>query len=148
MSALKTLIFIITFFILSNLYAYPVKFLAPRVEPQVKQLCTVSDPDFYEFRYAEKIPYCQRNVSSTLKAKIYLKYGISAEEKIDYTIDHIIPLSIGGTNDESNLWPEHTDVKKTRLLLEQQLYWDLRKGKITQKEAIRKVLDVKHRTLP
>jgi len=69
-------------------------------------LCDTQNADFIEFRYQEHIPYCARNVSSVLKAKIYEQYGIPEADRDQFTIDHLIPLSIGGSNDRSNLWPE------------------------------------------
>lgn len=98
--------------------------------------CTRNDPDFAEFRYREKIPYCQRNVSEYTKDKIYKLYGIDQRCKNRYTIDHFIPLSLGGNNAETNLWPEHKLIKQTRADLELKLFQQLSNGTITQQQAI------------
>ncbi len=46
-----------------------------------------------------------RNVSRALKAKVAAAYGFSgASSSVEY--DHLIPLSLGGSNAETNLWPE------------------------------------------
>ncbi|MCO5113849.1 MAG: HNH endonuclease [Bdellovibrionaceae bacterium] len=103
-------------------------------------ICEVSDPDFKEYRYYEQIPYCYRNVSSSRKKQIYAKYRIPKSCQHRYTIDHLIPLSIGGSNTDENLWPEHVLVKATRANLENQIYWSLRRGEITQEEAVETVL--------
>jgi len=66
-------------------------------------LCDTQNADFIEFRYQEHIPYCARNVSSVLKAKIYEQYGIPEADRDQFTIDHLIPLSIGGSNDRSDI---------------------------------------------
>jgi hypothetical protein len=106
-------------------------------------LCSLEDKDFYELRYKESIPYCKRNVSTFLKNRIYFIYNISEDKRKDYTIDHIIPLSIGGSNDPKNLWPEHYLVKNTRRNLEYQTYINLKNGKINQSEAINIIIKEK-----
>jgi hypothetical protein len=106
-------------------------------------LCTKEDPDFKEYRYKEKIPYCERKVSTTLRKKIYASYGISWEDREHYTIDHIIPLSIGGSNSSKNLWPEHLYLKCKRGRLEFDLYLQMRDGVIIQKDAVQIILDSK-----
>lgn len=51
-----------------------------------------------------------RNVSAKLRKIIYAEYGISYPEPHgSYEVDHLIPLTIGGSNDEANLWPEAAD---------------------------------------
>lgn len=47
-----------------------------------------------------------RDVPESLKNKVYVKYGVLTRQPYEFEIDHIIPLSIGGSNDEQNLWPE------------------------------------------
>lgn len=36
--------------------------------------------------------------------KVYKSYGISINDK-SYSIDHLVPISLGGSNDIKNLWP-------------------------------------------
>jgi hypothetical protein len=106
-------------------------------------LCTTHDPDFQEFRYREKIAYCKRSVSSSDKEKIYRTYGVSQKCRKEYTIDHFIPLSVGGTNRPDNLWPEPKSIKALRKDLEIELFKAIRDGRITQDEAIEKIRDAK-----
>jgi len=106
-------------------------------------VCTESSEDFQEHRYEEQIPYCVRNVATETKGQVYEEYHVSVESRGDYTIDHIIPLSIGGSNKMSNLWPEHKAIKRERQNLEYCLYIAIRDGRIHQKEAIDVVLDAK-----
>lgn len=48
-----------------------------------------------------------RNVSASLKKKVYQEYGISYPQKTGtYEADHLIPLELGGNNDIANLFPE------------------------------------------
>jgi hypothetical protein len=108
--------------------------------------CTPNSVDFHEYRYQERIPYCRRNVSSATKQRVYDAYGIPSRSRGSaggYTIDHLIPLSIGGDNSEDNLWPEHESVKATRQNLELDLYNKLKAGEITQDEAVNQVLEAK-----
>lgn len=106
-------------------------------------ICSTSDRDFSEYRYPEKIPYCKRSVSSSDKDKIYRDYGVSKNCRKEYTIDHFIPLSIGGTNRLDNLWPEPKVIKQLRQDLEIELFKALSKGQITQEEAIETIRDAK-----
>jgi hypothetical protein len=128
-------LFIITSFVfsISVQASYPIK---PDPKRTPGALCTLDDPDFEGFRYEEKIIWCDRNVSGYLKDQIYDEYGIPEECRRRYTIDHFIPLSIGGDNSAENLWPEHKRVKETRPQLEQFVHDSMRKGTMTQKEAI------------
>jgi hypothetical protein len=70
-------------------------------------------PDAY--RYAEKIPYCNRSVDGSLKADIFNEYRnegyrLDPKTRSSYKIDHLIPLCAGGSNNEDNLWPQHKSV--------------------------------------
>lgn len=47
-----------------------------------------------------------RDVSESLKNEVYESYGVYSREPYEYEIDHYVPLSIGGSNDVSNLFPE------------------------------------------
>lgn len=106
-------------------------------------VCNRQNSDYGGDRYKEKIPYCNRNVDGDLKSKLYDLYQIPEQCRSHYTIDHIIPLSIGGDNSPQNLWPEHKLVKQTRPSLEEEVFEKLRDGEITQKEAIQTILNVK-----
>jgi hypothetical protein len=105
--------------------------------------CDKKDRDFAGYRYSERIAYCERNVSYHVKQRIYDEYGVPEKCRDEYTVDHFIPLSMGGSNDPSNLWPEHRFVKATRQNLEQQLYLELANGQITQKRAVDTVVEAK-----
>ncbi len=98
--------------------------------------CDESDRDFKEFRYAEKMPYCKRNVSTNSKTRIYEQYKVAIKCKHRYTIDHFVPLALGGNNDQKNLWPEHVLVKATREKLEMELYHAVDQGQISLDEAV------------
>lgn len=134
---MKLLLGLATIFFLNTALAYP---LIPDLESSPGSLCTRNHDDYSEDRYAEKIPYCERNVSSAQKKEIYDLYEIPTKCRSRYTIDHIIPLALGGDNSPENLWPEHKLVKATRPDLEIKLFTALKNGKMKQKEAVRIIL--------
>lgn len=51
-------------------------------------------------------PALHRKVSSQTKDGVYSRYGIDKDQcSKGCKIDHLVPLSIGGSNKVSNLWP-------------------------------------------
>jgi hypothetical protein len=54
--------------------------------------------------YAKKV----RAVPAWLKKQAYAEYGITQYKTGDYEVDHLIPLSLGGSNSIRNLWPQST----------------------------------------
>lgn len=106
-------------------------------------MCDTSNPDFTEYRYPEQIAYCGRNVASSTKRAIYNAYGVREECRGQYTIDHFIPLSLGGTNEVNNLWPEHKSVKALRQNLEEEMYQRLARGMVTQAQAVQWIVQAK-----
>ncbi len=54
--------------------------------------------------YAKKV----RAVPARLKRQAYAEYGITQYKTGDYEVDHLIPLSLGGSNSIRNLWPQST----------------------------------------
>lgn len=115
----------------------------PNPEMTYGDLCNDKDPDYVGPRYGENVPYCVRKVNWEQKARIYAAYGIPDKCRKYYTIDHFIPLALGGSNHDANLWPEHRYVKATRRFLEQNLFDELRRGEITQKHAIEAITEAK-----
>lgn len=130
---MKKYLVLITLFLSTNALSYPV---IPETDKTPGKLCTTSNEDFEEFRYEEQIPYCFRNVTKSKKTAVYESYSIPAKCRHRYTVDHFIPLSIGGDNSFKNLWPEHKLVKALRPNLEIDIYHQLARGEITQKEAV------------
>ena len=112
---------------------YPI----PKTTPGA--LCTRSNPDFDEVRYAEKIPHCARNVSHATKVAVSVPYGVSEEELKNYQVDHLIPLALGGSNAPLNLWPVPYTAARNKAKFEFVTYNELKDGKISQKEAIAKI---------
>ncbi|MCB0394357.1 MAG: HNH endonuclease [Bdellovibrionales bacterium] len=117
--------------------------IVPNSDWTFGSLCTQNDPDFRGLYYKENIPRCFRSVSSSTKARIYDRYGVPPKCRSQYTIDHFVPLSMGGTNHEDNLWPEHKSVKETRMNLELDVYHMLQDGEVNQETAIQMVVEEK-----
>jgi len=55
--------------------------------------------------YAKKV----RAVPKSLRDQAYERYGITFQRRGDYQLDHLIPLSLGGSNSVRNLWPQPRD---------------------------------------
>ena len=117
--------------------------LVPNPELTTGDYCTTKDPNFEGYRYEERIAYCRRAVSRHMKTRIYVAYAIPENCKSNYTVDHLIPLSMGGSNKAENLWPEHKRIKATRITLEQDLYDQLRRGEISQVDAVNAIVEAK-----
>lgn len=101
-----------------------------------------------EYRYAEKIPYCERDVDSSLKGDIFNEYRLSGyrlnpKERSSYKIDHLIPLCAGGSNYENNLWPQHKSVYDLTDPLESIGCEKLKDGRIKQAKLVKMILDAK-----
>ncbi len=106
------------------------------------RLCTPKDPDFKEYRYPERIPYCNRHVTPEMKQQVAAHYGIPQSDWPKYEFDHLIPLGIGGNSGVENLWPEPRGMNggsDEKDKLEQELFDLLSAGKITQAEAVRRL---------
>lgn len=58
--------------------------------------------DISEPGYSKKV----RHVTAELKREVFAEYGITEHKLEEYEVDHLIPLSIGGSNSIKNLWPE------------------------------------------
>lgn len=105
------------------------------------------NPDSY--RYPEKIPYCSRKVDTSTKWKVIerynteLGYHIDPKERSSYKIDHLIPLCMGGSNTESNLWPQHKSVYAITDPLEGPACEKMAAGKLLQKRAIELIREAK-----
>ena len=110
----------------------------PNLEITPGDVCHHAD----EYRYPEQIAYCVRNVDSQLKKEIIREYdqdfgySIQQMDRMKFKIDHFIPLCMGGSNDKSNLWPQHESVYKITDPLEPAMCNKMAEGKLLQAEAI------------
>jgi hypothetical protein len=110
----------------------------PHEELTPGSLC--EHPD--EYRYRERIPYCSRDVSKSLKQSIIaeydrkLGYRVGQMQRNDFKIHHYIPLCAGGSNERDNLWPQHKTVYSLTDPVEQKICEKMVEGKILQNRAV------------
>jgi hypothetical protein len=103
-------------------------------------------PDAY--RYSEKVPYCNRDVDTALKADVFREYrnlgwNLNPKDRPLYKIDHLIPLCMGGSNREDNLWPQHKTVYEQTDMIEAVGCEKLKAGVIKQAEVVSLLLAAK-----
>jgi len=121
---------------------YPIK---PDLEMTPGDLCDTPD----ERRYPERINYCDRDVDVELKAEIFATYDKTFDfhtremNRQDFKIDHLVPLCLGGSNKQDNLWPQHKNVYNLTDPLEPFLCNKLSMGQIKQAEAVKIIIEVK-----
>ncbi len=95
-----------------------------------------------KYRYPEKIAYCERDVHSILKREVISNYDrkfgyrIESMDRQAFKIDHYIPLCMGGSNQQNNLWPQHKSVYEITDPLEQVLCEKMAFGVLRQAQAI------------
>jgi hypothetical protein len=105
------------------------------------------DPDTH--RYPERIPYCKRDVESSRKATIFvtydreLGYETTQMNRQQFKIDHYIPLCMGGSNENSNLWPQHSTVYELTDPAEGYLCERMAEGRLLQAKAIEIIRAIK-----
>jgi hypothetical protein len=105
-------------------------------------LCQPGDPNFKEYRYAEHIPYCNRNVTEEMKQTVAAHYGVPQSDWSGYEFDHLIPLAIGGDSSNDNVWPQphgDPDGSNGKDKLEDLLYREIAAGTITQAAAVKQI---------
>src|SRR5262245_51975577 len=73
--------------------------------------------------YAKKV----RAVPAWLRRQAYVEYGITQYKTGDYEVDHLIPLSLGGSNSIRNLWPQSTKTSPCNSYVEDALERKLHK---------------------
>ncbi|WP_408095746.1 hypothetical protein ACJVC5_11935 [Peredibacter sp. HCB2-198] len=102
-----------------------------------------------EYRYQEQIPYCERDVTTELKNEIFaayrkLGYTLNSANRSDYKIDHYIPLCLGGSNDRTNLWPQHVSIYNITDSIEALTCEKLQQNRINRRDAVTVLLTVKN----
>jgi hypothetical protein len=102
------------------------------------------------YRYPEKIAYCDRDVSYEIKENlitsydVQLGYAIESMNRQDFKIDHYIPLCAGGSNDSSNLWPQHKSIYEITDPIEPLICKKMALGKLNQALAVELIMTVKN----
>lgn len=103
--------------------------------------CTIKSTEYKEVRYQSRVAICGREVTTSRKNKVYDLYKIPKENRSEYTIDHLVPLFLGGSNTVENLWPQHKSI--STVVIEKQVYDDLKAERITYQEALNIILRAK-----
>ncbi len=95
----------------------------------------VTSSDVCVSGYSSKV----RDVPQAVKEQVYASYGITSRQPKEYEIDHLIPLSMGGSNSVRNLWPQSFRTKPWNATvkdgLENRLHNMICKGQIDMKTA-------------
>lgn len=76
--------------------------ILPNVQLTPGDTLDVTLADIQEHGYSAKV----RNVPVSVKREVYASYGIARWTKGEYEIDHLVSLSLGGSNSKKNLWPQ------------------------------------------
>lgn len=101
------------------------------------------------YRYPEHIAYCEREVTYDTKEMLIqqydeqLGYHIQTLSRTDFKIDHFIPLCAGGSNDTSNLWPQHKSVYEITDPVEPLICEKMANGKLKQADAVKLIVRAK-----
>ncbi len=101
------------------------------------------------YRYPEHIAYCSRDVTYETKEALIQKYDsqlgfhIQTLDRADFKIDHFIPLCAGGSNDSTNLWPQHKSVYEITDPVEPLICDKMAAGRLKQSDAIKLVMRAK-----
>lgn len=117
----------------------------PHVEMTPGSKC--GRPDTY--RYGEHVPYCERDVKSHRKAAIFVRYdselgyATRSLNRMQFKIDHHIPLCMGGSNEDDNLWPQHSSVYELTDPAEGYLCERMSEGSMRQADAIKIIQEIK-----
>lgn len=89
--------------------------------------------------YSKKV----RAVPKALRDQAYKSYGITSYQPGEYQLDHLIPLSLGGSNSIQNLWPQSNNTSpwnaRTKDALDQRLRKLVCSGQVDLKTAQREI---------
>lgn len=141
----SAVLFVVLLFSVSMSQAYEAFPKGPDAALTPGALCNRPD----EYRYPEKIKYCERDVSSSQKAGIFQKYDqigyrTRSMKRQAFKIDHYIPLCAGGSNESKNLWPQHESVYEITDKLEALICEKMAAGRLRQKDAVEIIIQAKN----
>ena len=86
-----------------------------------------------------------RSVSTNLRKQVFAEYGISYPQSFgSYEVDHLIPLSLGGSNNIANLFPEAAEPApgfKEKDVVENYLHEEVCAGRVALSVAQERISD-------
>ncbi len=138
-------VFVVLCFLGSTLFAadYPI---GPDITGMTPgSLCTTPD----SYRYPERVAYCDRGVKREEKWQIINAYNgkfgykINSANRGQFKIDHLIPLCAGGSNEPSNLWPQHQSIFAQTDPLEPLACEKMKTGRLKQVRAVELLMRAK-----
>jgi hypothetical protein len=95
-----------------------------------------------EIKKLRSAPARLSNIPSDVKRKVFLSYGLRVDET-NYQLDHLIPLSLGGSDAAKNLWPHSRKgsfwTVEKKLALEKRVYRLVCAGRLSLMAARREV---------
>jgi hypothetical protein len=78
-----------------------------------------------------------RKIPIAVKCQVFDRYGKNPDE-VGYNVDHLIPISLGGSNSLENLWPQSLSVEWSYAMkntLERTLFKRVCRGELDLKKA-------------
>lgn len=79
--------------------------------------------------------HAHRNVPRTVRDHVYNRYGLKLDQRKGWVIDHRLPLELGGSNAESNLFPQPRAEAKVKDREESRLHRAVCSGQMTLSTA-------------
>lgn len=64
----------------------------------------------------------RRHVTEAQRRRVMASYGVPWADRHLYELDHLVPLELGGGNDDANLWPEPLDAAHRKDAVENALH--------------------------
>ncbi|MDD4972984.1 MAG: HNH endonuclease signature motif containing protein [Bacteriovorax sp.] len=143
---MKSLVLVYLMMVTTSVFAFGPDFpVGPNPQLTPGKLCDT--PTTY--RYPEHIAYCDRDVTYDTKEILIQKYDeqlgyhIQTLNRADFKIDHFIPLCAGGSNDVTNLWPQHKSIYEITDPVEPLICAKMATGKLKQADAVKLVVRAK-----
>ncbi len=105
-------------------------------------LCSYFDRDYkgMDSHSNERVALCNRRVKRNQKQDVLELYHIDWKNRGYYKIDHIIPLSLGGSNHVQNLFPIHLYLSADYEAIETVALEKYRGGQCSHREAVDAVI--------
>lgn len=103
--------------------------------------CEKNGTDYIGMAYDNTVPICKRHVTNSKKVAVAKLYGIDKKDIRFYRFDHYIPISLGGSNDIKNIWPEPIRESKKKDEIEKSAIRKLKSKQVTYKQAIQMISD-------